>query len=263
MPPKTSSRFASLGFFAWVFIISIPFWIIGALIQVNLPIKLPISSLMAFNPMLIALVFIYREKGMDGVKGLLKRIFEFRNITNKRWLWAIFLLMPLIAVLQFGLMLLLGYTIIDPQVPILLIIPLFLLFFIAACGEELGWMGYGYTLLANKRSALEVSILLGIIWAVWHIIPYFQTGSPIEWIFWQCVLTIGLRVFIVWIYVNTDENLFSAIAFHATINVSAFLFPNYGSYYDPFIATIVVMGVVLVIVRLWGKSLKLDRIHSN
>jgi len=243
-------------FFAWVFIISIPFWVIGMMIQVNLPIKLPLSALMAFNPMLVALILTYRVDSMEGVKALLRRIFDFGRIQRKRWFFIFFLMMPILATIQFFIVSTIGEDVTDIQLPILVGIPMFFLFFIAACGEELGWQGYGYERLANKRSALETGILLGIIWALWHVIPYFQTGSSLTWVVWQCVVTVWLRVLIVWIYVNTDKSVFSAIVFHTMINVSAFLFPNYGSYYDPFIATVVVMGVVLVIVGLSGKSLK-------
>ena len=54
----------TLKFFLLVFALSIPFWILGALaddITKFLPIKLPISSLMAFCPLLAAIILVYKE----------------------------------------------------------------------------------------------------------------------------------------------------------------------------------------------------------
>jgi hypothetical protein len=235
----------------------------GMAIQVELPIPLPLSALMAFNPMLVALFLTYRADGMMGVKALLRQIFDFNRIPRKRWLWVIFLMMPILSTIQFFIVATIWEDVTDVQLPILVGIPMFILFFIAACGEELGWQGYAYERLAQGRSALITALILGVIWAVWHVIPYTQTSDTLTWVVWQCAVTVWLRVLIVWVYVNTGESLFSSIVFHTMINVSAFLFPNYGSYYDPFIATMVVMSGALVIIGLWGKTLKSNRINSE
>ncbi|HRF98388.1 MAG TPA: hypothetical protein PLZ51_24435, partial [Aggregatilineales bacterium] len=91
--------------------------------------------------------------------------FDFKCIQQKKWYAVIFLLMPIIASVEFGLIVLFRDDITDIQLPILIGIPMFLLFFIAACGEELGWQAYGYDRLSNGRSALEAGIILGVIWA--------------------------------------------------------------------------------------------------
>lgn len=256
MNPSAQTNSSPIPFLVWVFILSVPFWIMGMAIQVELPIPLPLSALMAFNPMIVALILTYRADGMAGVKALLKRVFDFNRIQQQRWFFIIFLMMPILSTLQFFIIATISEDVTDIQLPILVGIPMFILFFIAACGEELGWQGYVYERLANGRSALTTALILGVIWAVWHIIPYTQTSDTLTWVVWQCAVTVWLRILMVWVYVNTGKSLFSAIVFHTMINVSAFLFPNYGSYYDPFIATMVVMSVALVIIGVWGKTLK-------
>lgn len=240
-------------FFLLLFVISIPFWFIGAIIEpTNIPVNLPISALAAFNPMVVAMILIYRETGIDAVKRLLQRIFDYRRIQSKIWYLPIFLLMPLLMLIEYGLMNLLGNSIPNPQFPILMIPVLFVVFFIAALGEELGWQGYAFEPLQARSNALEASLLLGIVWATWHIVPYIQTHNPANWIVSQCVASVGLRVLIVWVYKHTGKSLFAAILFHTMINVSNFMFPNFGSYYDPFIASILVIIVVTMIVWIWG-----------
>jgi hypothetical protein len=62
------------------------------------------------------------------------------------------------------------------------------------------------------------------------------------------------RILIVWLYNNTGESVFAAVVFHATNNLSSFLFPNYGSHYDPFIACIIIAGAAAIVTFLWGST---------
>lgn len=237
-------------------ITSVPFWIIGGWVETTaLPINLPVSALMVANPMLVAMVLIYREQGIVAVRALLKRTLDQHRIQHKIWYLPVFLLMPLLMVLAYSLMVLTGNGLSNPEVPLLMAPVMFLVFFVAAIGEELGWQGYAYERLHQHWNALQTSIVLGILWAIWHIIPYIQTQNTLTWVVWQCVATVGLRVLIVWLYNNTGQSMFTAIAFHAMINVSNFLFPNYGSHYDPFFASIAIWAVVAVVSIKWGAEL--------
>ncbi len=258
MNTKARTSKSPLIFFLLLFVISLPFWLIGnfteRLLPKDIPINLPVSALMVFNPMIAALILVFRENGTDGVKDLLKRSFDYRRIKEKIWYLPIFFLMPLIMVLAYGLMTLMGNSIPRPQFPILMVPVLFIAFFITASGEELGWQGYAYEPLQDRWNALGASIILGTVWAVWHAIPYIQTHNTALWIVWQCVATVGLRVLIVWLYNNTGKSIFAAIIFHAMINVSTFLFPNYGSYYDPFITSIIIGVAVAMVASVWGRK---------
>lgn len=67
-------------FFALVFALSIPLWIVGAIgpdTTKILPIKLPISALMTFCPLLAAAILVYKKQKMQGVKQLLRQSFYF------------------------------------------------------------------------------------------------------------------------------------------------------------------------------------------
>lgn len=62
----------------------------------------------------------------------------------------------------------------------------------------------------------------------------------------------ALRVLLVWIYNNTGRSVFATALCHASVDVSAFVFPNYGSHYDPrFVAPITVVAAI-VVTLLWG-----------
>lgn len=243
-------------FFLLVFILSVPFWLIGAITEQflpkEMPINLPVSSLMAFNPLIAALILAYRENDSDGVKELLKRSVDYRRIKRKSWYVPIFCLMPITMVMEFGLMYLMGASLPDPQFPILMVPVLFVVFFLAAIGEEGGWQGYAIDRLQDRWNALEASIILGIVWAIWHIVPFMQSHQTLTWIAWQCLGTIVARILIVWLYNNTGKSVFATVLYHAMSNVSVFLFPNYGSHYDPFITWLIMAFTAAIVIFAWG-----------
>jgi membrane protease YdiL (CAAX protease family) len=119
------------------------------------------------------------------------------------------------------------------QFPVLVAPVMFLAFFIAALGEELGWSGYVIDPMQERWNTLQASILLGLVWAMWHIIPLVQAHQSPAWIAWWCLGTVASRIFIVWLYNNTGKSVFAAALYHAIGNVSWLLFPNYDSHYDP------------------------------
>jgi membrane protease YdiL (CAAX protease family) len=106
--------------------------------------------------------------------------------------------------------------------------------------------------LQQRWSAFTASLILGAAWALWHSITFLQTTESLAWVVWQSATTVGLRVLIVWLYNNTGQSLFAAVAFHTMVNVSEFSYPVYGSHYDPFIATILIAITVAIVTFLWG-----------
>lgn len=222
-----------LKFYLLVFTLSIPFWIFGSVSAKWLPMDLPLIALMFFCPFLAALILTYREDGTGGIRRLLKRVFDYKRIKQKTWYLPIIFLMPIIMLLSYWVMRLMGRPLPETHVPFQSIPILFIMFFIAAACEESGWMGYVFEPMLNQWNALKASIILGTVWAIWHFIPFIQTNHSMTWVVWQCITTVLLRILIVWIYNNTGKSVFAAILFHDIVNVSDALFPNNSSHYDP------------------------------
>jgi uncharacterized protein len=241
-------------FFLLLFALSIPFYILGFVgpdTTKIIPINLPISALMTFCPMIAAAILVYRKQKKQGVKQLLKQVFDFKKIKNKKWYLPIVLLLPFIALLSYWYVKFTGVLLPLPPLSLLSVCIFFVVYFIGAIGEELGWSGYIITTMQNKYGALKASIIIGIVWAVWHIIPYYQAHQTSGWIVWQCVGTIFLRIIMVWIFNNTGKSIFAMILFHTMLNISPYLIPNYGVHYNPFIFCMLLMIVVIIIVWLW------------
>lgn len=245
-PPKRSLP----EFFILVFALAIPFWVFGAK-GLPLQINLPISSLQFVCPFIVALILVYRENGLDGIRRLLKRVLDHKVIKQRIWYVPIIFLPPAIMLLSYWVMRLMGLPLPEPYIPFLAIPIFFIMFFVAAACEETGWSGYVIDPMQDRWGALRAGIILGSVWAIWHAIPWLQVNTP-TWTAGQFLSTIGLRILIVWIYNNTRKSVLAAILFHDMFNVSEFLFPNYGSHYDPVVSGIITGIVAAVVAFLWG-----------
>ena len=82
----SSSEKSPLKFFLLVYAIAIPFWLIGAVaahFSIEFPLNLPISALMFVCPITAALILVYREDKLGGIRGLLKKILIKRKPIKK------------------------------------------------------------------------------------------------------------------------------------------------------------------------------------
>ncbi len=83
--------------------------------------------------------------------------------------------------------------------------------------EELGWRGYALPHLQAGRSALSASLILGVLWAAWHL-PMFITGL----IPWPNALAIlGMSIMFSWLFNHTKGSVLIAFLFHAAIDAVA------------------------------------------
>ena len=243
-------------FFLLVFALSVPLWLIdsvaGKLLRHEIPVDLPFSALQAVNPLLAASILVYVEGGSDGVLDLLKRAGDYGRIKSKTWYVPVICLWPAAMLLEYGLMYLNGAPLPATQLPVLMVPVFIVLFFVTGACEELGWQGYAFGRLRGRRNALEASLIVGAVWAAWHVVPLARSSRTPSWIVWQCLGMFPFRVLVVWLYNNTGRSVFAASLFHATANVSQFSFPNYGSHYDPFLACVVLTFVAAAATFLWG-----------
>lgn len=243
-------------YFVLVFVLSLPFWIIGAMQEAWLPksitINLPISALMFLGPGIAASILIYREQHWAGVRRLWKRGITYR-INKPIWYLPAIFLMPLLMLIEYGVLRRIGIALPSFQFPVLAL-PIFLaIFLLSGICEEVGWSGYVTDPLQQRWGALAAGVIIGAIWGIWHSIPYLQADNAPSWVFWQVMSTIGNRVLTIWLYNNTAKSIFTASVFHAMYNISFLvLFPIYGSYYNPFITTILDAVLVVIVVGLWG-----------
>lgn len=239
---KLLTRFVLL-----VFLFSIPLWLGASILDATniIPVALPFSALQFLTVILAAIIVTYQGGG--SVRELLLRGFDFRRIDSPFWRIGIFIIMPLNIALSYLLISIAGAGAPEQMTPLISIPIFFLIYGISAYCEEIGWTAIMTNRLLDHYSVFRTGLLVGITWALWHLIPYFQTHNSPSWIFWQCVFTIIARVLIVEVFLLTSLSVFSTVVMHATYNVAFSLLPYYGSSYDPFYMSLATLCTTIII----------------
>lgn len=248
MPEAARSplRFAGL-----VFVLSVPLWALGAVVSTALPFELPVSALQLLCPVAAAAILVRRDEGPGAVRRLLARAFDVRRIRRKRWYAPMVLAIPTIYVLAYVVLRLLGWPVPEPpSVPRMA--ALLVVFFFLAAAEELGWMGYAFRPLRQRWGPLVASLVIGAVWAVWHVVPDLENGHSAAWIGWQRLYSIALRVLIVWIFINAGGSVFAAIVVHATEDLG---YAWFSADYEPAATALITLVAAAMVTLLWGKSL--------
>jgi hypothetical protein len=237
-------------FFLLIIAFSAPFWLLGALLGIQLLPGLPLSSLGFVCPVAAALVLAWRENGARGVKDLLKRSLDMGRVKQRAWLLPVILLMPFVSAATWGFLRATGTQLPPPQIPALRSLGLLLAFFVGALCEELGWSGYATDPLQDRYGALTAALIIGGVWAAWHFVPLAEAHRSFAFVAWWTLGTVSLRVIIVGLYNATGGSVFAATLLHAMSNLCWQLFPVDGSFYDPRVT-----GLILTAVALLGVAL--------
>ena len=88
-------------------------------------------------------------------------------------------------------------------------------------GEEFGWRGFLLPRLMQTRSALRASVMLGIVWAVWHAPLYFQSWLAMPWKRPEFLLAVVCySILIAALYVGSRGNLLLCIVMHWMFNAA-------------------------------------------
>ena len=235
-----------------VFALSVPFWWIGAVTDLQLMPGLSVSALMAFCPAVAALILVHRTEQTAGVTAVLWRSFDFKRIRSKRWFAPILLLMPGVSMAVYALMRWMETPMPAPQVTPLAALLMLLAFFAGALGEELGWSGYAIDPLQVRWNTIRASLVLGVVGVLWHIVPLTLLHRPLTWMAWWCLYSVAARMLMVWLYNNTGKSVFAVALFHATLNLSYMLFPVNGSHFDMELGALVMAFAAVMATVIWG-----------
>ena len=169
--------------------------------------------------------------GKEAVITLLKRYLIWRV----SWKWyLVILLQPAIQTLSIVLNSFISKTPIDfsgvfayqifgPSANLALLFLPFLLSDAITNGEEMGWRGYVLPRLQAKYTALVASLILGVIWAIWHLPKFLPDNTSSFGLF--MVRTIIVAVMYTWIYNGTKGSLLLVTLFHAAANAGGVFLP--------------------------------------
>ncbi|MES9543206.1 CPBP family glutamic-type intramembrane protease [Actinomadura sp. NPDC000600] len=248
-PPTARSP---LAFLVLLFALSLPFWAAGALIERPdaLPMGMPVSAFQFVLPLVVAVVLTAREEGRRGVGALLKRTLSPRGSGGRPSWPAAWLLVPAIALLVYVLMPLTGTPLDGSHSPPAAVPVLFAVYLVTALGEEAGWTGYLLAPLRERWGPLGAGALIGVVWAVWHVVGWAQGDRSALWIAGQSLSTVALRVIIVWIFERSGGVMLTALVVHALVNVTESVIPGYTEYAAPALLNGGMQAAAAVIVAL-------------
>lgn len=202
-----------------------------------LPFKVPFAVYitLGWGFIIVSSLMTWATLGRDAMVAFLKRFLLWR-VGWKWWLVALFLL----PALQFASILLISWLtrvpmnfshpmirdVVPLDAPLLALVLPWLVFEILTNGEEWGWRGYVLPRLQAKYNALTASLIVGVIWSVWHLPKFPGTGMNDERSFaWFTVAHLALAVLYTWLYNNTRGSILLVVLFHATGNTAGMFLP--------------------------------------
>jgi membrane protease YdiL (CAAX protease family) len=159
--------------------------------------------------------------------------------------------MPLLFSLVLGVSSLLEQELLPAPLPVIVAPIALIMFFFSALCEQVGWMGYAFEPMCNRWGLIKSTMILGLIWGLWHIPLYIFSIPGTEMIVAQVLTVIALRVLLVWLYSNTGKSVFIVILFHATYNVCMSVFPV------NFVGNAIIMSIsAALILYFWTRNQK-------
>jgi membrane protease YdiL (CAAX protease family) len=128
---------------------------------------------------------------------------------------------------------------------------------VAGIFEELGWTGFAIPRLRQGHGVLTTGLIMGLLWAVWHLLPAFWLGfasgtvsgtlSMVSYLLDPFLFLVAFRVFIVWVYDRTGGSLLAIMLMHMSLTSSARILTPLGIVGVP----LMLFGIIWVTV-VWG-----------
>ena len=228
------------------------------------------KQLAAFSASLAGIVLAVVEGRKGGVRELLGRLLIWR--VGIRW-WAFALLFGVVtAVAALYLFNLFGGPAVDWSglKPLSSVVPsIIILTILAGMGEEFGWRGFALPRLQARHNALVSSLIIGLVWGIWHI-PLFLVQGTIQYK-WQLEVglipaILGYTMFLLawsiqytWVFNNTKGSVLLAAVVHGAVNALNGYIVVYRGYFGGIVAYMVVSAIVSIIIVLLAGPINLSR----
>jgi membrane protease YdiL (CAAX protease family) len=188
-----------------------------------------------FAPALVALGLTARAEGRPGAVTLLHRIFRWRVGAR----WYVFALSYFVVI---KLTVALVHRMVNGawpafgQTPFYVMMVAIIFSTPVQAGEEIGWRGYALPRLARNLGLGGASIILGIIWACWHLPFFFIPGSDNAGQSFPVYLlaVTAISIAMAWLYWRTEGSLLLTMLMHAAVNNTAGIVSSPASTTNPF-----------------------------
>ncbi len=197
----------------------------------GIPAYAPLGAVLlllgTFAPSLVALWLTARVEGDSGLRALLSGVVRWRVAAGwylfaLAYIPALKLTVALVHRLATGAWPRFGD---EPWYGILAAIALSTPF---QAGEEIGWRGYALPRLATRFGLARASVLLGFIWAAWHLPQFFipEVDTYGQSFFVYALQVTALSVAMAWLYARTNGSLLLVMLLHSAVNNSKDIVPS-------------------------------------
>lgn len=186
----------------------------------------PVFLLGVFAPALVALALTAQAEGRTGVMRLLARMGHWQ--VGARW-YAVAI--GYFAVIKLAAALV--HRIVTDEwppfgnTPMALVVLGIAVSTWAQAGEEVGWRGYALPRLAQYFGLGGASLVLGVVWAAWHV-PLFvlpDSGSTGQSFPAYLLQVTAMSVVFAFLYWKTDGSLLLVMLMHASVNNTTGIVP--------------------------------------
>jgi membrane protease YdiL (CAAX protease family) len=220
-----------LKFFFLTYAVSWACFFAAAAIPVGTPLALlrvPLLLLGTFTPSLAALAITRWESGFAGMQDFLRRLFEWRNVRVRWYLFAIGYMAAIKLAVALVHRAITGSWPTFGNTAWYVILVAIVFSTPVQAGEEIGWRGYALPRLAARMGYARASVLLGVIWAGWHLPLFFVPGLDMQgqsFPVWALSVT-ALSVAITWLYARTEGSLLLVMLMHSAVNQTLEIVPS-------------------------------------
>lgn len=111
--------------------------------------------------------------------------------------------------------------------PLIFVLNMVFVFLLGGGQEELGWRGFALPRLLDRVDAVSASLIIGTVWAVWHL-PLFvlEGASQFDQPFVPYATSLlALSIVFTWLYRGTGRSVLLAMILHASHNSATVLIP--------------------------------------
>ena len=214
------SKYPLISFFVMALLFS---WIAVTPLILNhaLPVE-PFQILGALaGPTLSAVIVIALTEGRAGLGSFFKRYLQWRAGI----VWWLIVLFGILMALNVVATFILGLSILTEFFKNFgLILPTYLITVVAGVilgplWEEPGWRGFALPRLQEQYGPIVGSLLLGVIWALWHA-PGYLGGWMASGVPALLVYSVGFSILATWVYNNTRGSILLMILLHSSSNAA-------------------------------------------
>ena len=210
-----------------------------------------LGILFSIGPALAAVIMSQVMQGKTGVQNLLKGLLKWR--VNLVW-YLVAVLGPVVIFVAgqvlTKLMGLTGAPAAIPSNPLLFFVAV-LTVILSNTSEEIGWRGFALPHLQKRHNALSATLIVGLLWSLWHLPLVLLTGNPMAQspLIWFISIVASAFIY-TWLYNSTQGSILLVALFHGALNI----FGAFITGVSPIAYALLNCVVAIILIAVFGKA---------